>query len=487
MATAYDLSLELQLLRKQGQLPELLHDFDQKPVVVVGAAGSGTQLHVHEETWQAHFAGRKAWWLIENSSSEVAFKEMVQHTSHPCSWLTEPLQVAKEARFCIVQPGEVLYFGDHFHATCLLDDFVFGAGFQGRFDGKSEFDRAMHEGDLEALQELVDEHPDPKKYLGELYIPKNGGRPFSPIVKAAGRNLTQMVKYIVAITKKTSQAHPQEMTPMHSASFAGHLAMVHLLLESRAEVNPVFHFTDETPLHMAVGSGSGPLVKHLLEQRADVRRVTKQGDTAMHISALYGHVEIAKHLIKFGAKLALTSRTPTINVAAQHGHAKFITYLITLRSSVNAKSSEGVGPLHLAASHGHRGATRCLLELGAKGDLVDKDGWSALHHSVKSGRIDIFEYVIAKDPNAIDVTTKKGETALHIAAAAKPGHADLVKALLKRRADIEATTHYMNSAPLQLATNSGNKDIMQLLLENRAQCDEFCESRYFETLDAGNR
>ena len=58
-----------------------------------------------------------------------------------------------------------------------------------------------------------------------------------------------------------------------------------------------------TPLHKAVTQKDVPLVKVLLENKADVDIQGKNGETPLHLCALYGFSEISQLLIKSGCNI----------------------------------------------------------------------------------------------------------------------------------------------------------------------------------------
>ena len=76
------------------------------------------------------------------------------------------------------------------------------------------------------------------------------------------------------------------------------------------------------------------------------------------------------------------------------------------------------------------------------------------------------------------------QTPLHFAA--KRGHRDIVDLLLKEKADIEAK-NVNQSTPLHFAVGSGHRDIVDLLLEKKADIEakDACQSTFGEDLFIG--
>jgi hypothetical protein len=100
-----------------------------RPVLAIGAQGSGIQFHAHAPTWFALTHGVKAWWI----GPVRAARELVQQgnnatASSTCAYLDR--RPHPELRLVIQKPGDVLFFGEWVpHATCNLEDTI-GVGYQ---------------------------------------------------------------------------------------------------------------------------------------------------------------------------------------------------------------------------------------------------------------------------------------------------------------------------------------------------------------------
>ena len=65
----------------------------------------------------------------------------------------------------------------------------------------------------------------------------------------------------------------------------------------------------------------------------------------------------------------------------------------------------------------------------------------------------------------VNHTDAKGKTALHYAIENKADNADVVKALLEHKADIDAKTSYEGITPLISAVLNGHRGITMVLVE----------------------
>ncbi|HXC98298.1 MAG TPA: ankyrin repeat domain-containing protein, partial [Verrucomicrobiae bacterium] len=91
------------------------------------------------------------------------------------------------------------------------------------------------------------------------------------------------------------------VTPLHLAARVGHVNIVALFLDNRADINRR-NYPGRTALIMASVSGQLPVVEQLLERRADVNGRDYSNKTALYYAAINEHEDIAALLKKFGAK-----------------------------------------------------------------------------------------------------------------------------------------------------------------------------------------
>jgi ankyrin repeat protein len=95
---------------------------------------------------------------------------------------------------------------------------------------------------------------------------------------------------------------------LHLASFFGRTAAVELLLSLKADVHQAAQ-DGFTPLHFASQNGHLPVVKVLVQSRANIDRcLVNSKRTALHLAALKGHAEVIKYLIAKGADLEKEDR-----------------------------------------------------------------------------------------------------------------------------------------------------------------------------------
>lgn len=131
------------------------------------------------------------------------------------------------------------------------------------------------------------------------------------------------------------------------------------------------------------------------------------------------------------------------HVVAEHGHTEILQELFHANNNVIRTSipSSELTPLHVAAKQGHAKTATWLLDHDAATlDKPDASGFTALHYAVMDQRIDTARVLLNHRAN-VDLATKK--------------HA--------RRPDKTA---------LQLAADTGNNEMVRLLMQHGAKPDE---------------
>jgi cytohesin len=97
--------------------------------------------------------------------------------------------------------------------------------------------------------------------------------------------------------------NPQELTALHLAAAAGHLALVDFLLSPAVKADPrAARINNFTPLHSAAMQGHAAVCERLLQAGADVNVQTEpQRYAPLHSAAYAGHLETLQVLLAHGA------------------------------------------------------------------------------------------------------------------------------------------------------------------------------------------
>lgn len=104
--------------------------------------------------------------------------------------------------------------------------------------------------------------------------------------------------------------HVDSFTPLHIASLHGHTAVAELLLEARANPQPMSISRDPrapttAPLHLACEQGHVDFARLLLQAKADPLLLDGDGDAPLHLAACgvngKGHFDVVELLLHEGA------------------------------------------------------------------------------------------------------------------------------------------------------------------------------------------
>lgn len=152
----------------------------------------------------------------------------------------------------------------------------------------------------------------------------------------------------------------------------GHLNVVRILLDSRAQV-------DACALYGALKTENEAIEELLLDHGAHALSGSLDGRSALHLAAADGNLEIC-------------------------------AYLADQDADVNYQDRAGATPLMLSAMEGKKGTTRFLLSREADVDITDREGNTALHYAGWFEKPKIFDILVSvgeADPEALNKAGEK--------------------------------------------------------------------------------
>ncbi|MEO8052741.1 MAG: ankyrin repeat domain-containing protein [Acidobacteriota bacterium] len=251
------------------------------------------------------------------------------------------------------------------------------------------------------------------------------------------------------------------------------------LIDAGANVNTAGDY-GETPLTLALANGNATLSARLLKGGADPKATRWNGETTLLIASGAGSVAEVKLLLEVGLDVNATEPEKGQNAlmwAAAEGHPDVVDLLIQKGANVNAASKSGFTPVVFATMKNDRASVQRLIQAGADPNyaLPDKDKTEAL---IVAGAYSSDEAALAlldggANPN---VTDRKGQTPLHVAAQA--GSLELVRKLVSKGANLNARTEKTKGmpggyfrglggeqTPLLLAAKFNRVDVMRALIE----------------------
>ncbi|XP_066588622.1 ankyrin repeat domain-containing protein 16-like isoform X2 [Prorops nasuta] len=165
------------------------------------------------------------------------------------------------------------------------------------------------------------------------------------------------------------------------------------------------------------------------------------GDTALHLAAREGHLEIVQFLCEdwqmtdsCNNKVDVTNKDMKrpLHEAAQFSHNDIIKYLLSQGAQVDSLKRGDWTPLMLACTKNVSEACKCietLLDANANPQLRNKDGWTPLLLVSRSGDAEGFKLLMNKSSELLVDKSKNGRTAWHIAAF--HGHRNIIDQLME--------------------------------------------------------
>ncbi|KAL9228094.1 hypothetical protein vseg_003708 [Gypsophila vaccaria] len=171
---------------------------------------------------------------------------------------------------------------------------------------------------------------------------------------------------------------------------------------------------DATPphlRHLASASHSGDLPALLLaldNLEGDINEPVEDGDTALHLTCLYGHLPCAQLLLERGASLEAKDEDGAIPLhdACAGGYTAIAQLLISratdpecVRRMLDTVDAEGDTPLHHAARGEHLETIRLLLSHGAS--LTKKNSYDKTPCELAEPRTEAREFLEAATTNAV--------------------------------------------------------------------------------------
>ncbi|CAI5774484.1 ankyrin-3 isoform X41 [Podarcis lilfordi] len=149
-----------------------------------------------------------------------------------------------------------------------------------------------------------------------------------------------------------------------------------------------------------------------------------------------------------------------------------VKLLLDRGAKIDAKTRDGLTPLHCGARSGHEQVVRMLLDRGAPILSKTKNGLSPLHMATQGDHLNCVQLLIEHNVPVDDVTNDY-LTALHVAAHC--GHYKVAKVLLDKKANPNAKA--LNGfTPLHIACKKNRIKVMELLLKHGASIQAVTES-----------
>jgi uncharacterized protein len=298
-------------------------------------------------------------------------------------------------------------------------------------------------------------------------------------------NNDEAVSLLIRAGANVKAANRYGATPLSEAVTAGSVTMVDSLLKAGADAKALTTADGETVLMTAARAGNVDVVRLLLERGADVNaREQYKGQTALMWAAAERHSAVVTLLLEHGADWKVRSFDRETKIPK-----------LSAASSITPIPRGGFPALAFAAREGDIDAARVMLEKGVDINYGDVDNTTALVVAIMNKQYTFAKFLVERGAD-VNIAGSYGRTPLYAIVdmrnedyAALPNRKtddllptiDILKALLDRRADVNATltaslpgrsgmdfgdaTLGVGTTPLMRAARAGDTAAVRLLLD----------------------
>ncbi len=222
----------------------------------------------------------------------------------------------------------------------------------------------------------------------------------TPLHVAGAQGDADVIRMLICLGVDVDAKDRQGLTPLYHALHARNGGTARALMDAGAQPVVVRNEPGETMLHEALRWLRPDLVLALalLDNGADPDERDLEGETALHVAAGQGYVELGRSLIGHGADVNVRNaagKTP-LHLAVRSDCVDLVSVLLTHGATVNAQDDSGDTPLHSAALRGHRKAVELLLSHKADPSLRNSRGRTPRDEAVRRGHTDVVQLLTAK-------------------------------------------------------------------------------------------
>jgi len=292
----------------------------------------------------------------------------------------------------------------------------------------------------------------------------------TPLHLAVAQGHEDWVKLLLDAGASLTAQNDLGESPLHIACRNGDVKIAEILL-SRMSYVDLRNEKEQTPLHYAARAGSSALCDMLLEKGAKIKAFDEDGNHILHFSVSKGNIQFVKRLLKSNVVSQLFTpnrrNASVLHSAAAFGDKKTVKLMMDLGFDVLEKDYKGRTPLHYAAKFGNAETTELLIELNSRELIHARSNRSltAFHYAAEFLPLDSVKKFIEYGAK-INVVDYKGRSALFYAIQGRT-----VNSLrnLKYLLCHGAYTHIYNTngqAPVHYAASRGSISALRRLLSS---------------------
>ncbi|XP_044497018.1 ankyrin repeat-containing protein NPR4-like isoform X2 [Mangifera indica] len=233
---------------------------------------------------------------------------------------------------------------------------------------------------------------------------------------ASGSESNEEVKIVIASDKQTRIRHLK----LYRAALSGDWSIAEgIYKEHKNDLTARISKEGDTALHIAAAAEQTDFLKKQVENinKEDLATTNKAGNTAFCLAAVSGNVEIAQVMMNKMNKENLTSKkaagkTAHCLAAAPQKECTNLADVLEMGNLAMIRGRNEMLPLYMAALFGHKEMVQFLYEATDDGFLSDNDRIELLVTLISNGLYDVALDLLEKHPELAITCDRNQETAL---------------------------------------------------------------------------
>jgi ankyrin repeat protein len=225
-----------------------------------------------------------------------------------------------------------------------------------------------------------------------------GSRQATPLYYAVLCGFTSLAKRLIVVDAEDVNANcGYHGSPLHAASYRGHVDSVRLLLDHGANVNARSEEKMRSPLLSAYYGSHLEVMRLLLERGADANATHSSTTRILHYAAVRGKIDVLRLLLQHNADVNAKAKpkgvTPLYN-ASVRGQVNAVQFLLDHGADVDVRTVDFYTPLCAASDRGHLETVRVLLRHGANVQMRDVRYRTAFYRATRKGHVEVAQLLL---------------------------------------------------------------------------------------------